>query len=155
MKGSHLLLHNGLVGLAHESGRTLEIWEYHDVTGFRSIAKHTHIGFHPKIYTFDRAQDVLVLLENVVYAGPFCLRFLADYPVGREFLNCIFVNYLLMDGIKTPQRLQLSSSATKQKNQCKSRYTETALPSSFDGESAKWLTLASFLSTGRKVQYSK
>ena len=104
MKGSHLLLHNGLVGLSHESGRILEIWEYHDVTGFQSTAKHTHIGFHLELYTFDRAQDVLVLLENMGYAGRFWFGILADYPVGRENLNCTFVNYLVMDGIKTDRK---------------------------------------------------
>ena len=82
MKGSHLLLHDGLVGLAHESGGILEMWEYHDATGFQSIAKHTHIGFHPGHYTFDRAQDVLVLLEGLGYAGRLWFWFLADYPVG-------------------------------------------------------------------------
>jgi len=75
MKGSHLLFHDGLVGLAHESGGILEMWEYHDATGFQSIAKHTHVGFHPGHYAFDRAQDVLVLLENMGYAGRFWLWF--------------------------------------------------------------------------------
>jgi len=42
MKGSHLLFHDGLVGLAHESGGILEMWEYHDATGFQSIAS-THM----------------------------------------------------------------------------------------------------------------
>ena len=51
------------------------MWEYHDVTGFRSIVKHTQKGFHRERYTFDRAQDVLVLLENMEYAGPLCFCF--------------------------------------------------------------------------------
>ena len=152
MKGSHLLLHNGLVGVSHESGGMLEMWEYHDVTGFQSIANHRHVGFHPELYTFDRAQDVLVLLENMGYAGRFWFGFLADYPIGRGNLNCTFGNYRLMDGIKAPRRLQLSSSATTPKDQLKSKYTETTLPFSFDGESA---SIPSFLSTGRKVQYSE
>ena len=75
LKGSHLLLHNGLVGLSHESGEILEIWEYHDPTGFQSIEKHTDIGFHPEHYAFDRAQNVLVLLEILGYAGPFWFEF--------------------------------------------------------------------------------
>ena len=33
-------------------------------------------------YTFDRAQDVLVLLEGLGYAGRLWFWFLADYPVG-------------------------------------------------------------------------
>ena len=104
------------------------------------------------IYTFDRAQDVLVLLEDTVYAGRFWFWFLADYPVGREISNCIFVNYLLKDGIKTPQRLQLSSSATATTNRLKSKYAETTYSFSFYGNLAS--SLASFFSTGRKVQYS-
>ena len=71
MKGSHVLLHNGLVGLSDESEGKLEMWEYHDETGFQSVAKHTHIGFHLVHYAFDRAQDVLVLVENKRYGGPF------------------------------------------------------------------------------------
>lgn len=75
MKGGHLQFHNGLVGLSHESGGVLELWEHCDVTGLQSVARHTHIGFHPGHYAFDRAQDVLVLLENVGYAGPFGLGY--------------------------------------------------------------------------------
>ncbi len=87
------------------------MWEYHDVTGFQSIEKRTHIGFNPGHYAFDRAQDVLVILDNMRYPRPFWFWFLADHPVGRENLNYMFVNYLLMDGIKAPRRLRLSSSA--------------------------------------------
>ena len=75
VKGSHLLFHNGLVGLSHGAGGILEMWEYHDATGFQSIINHTHIGFHPGYYAFDRAQDVLVLLENMRYSGPFWFGF--------------------------------------------------------------------------------
>ena len=66
------------MGLSDESGGKLEIWEYHDETGFQNIAKHTHIGFRLVNYTLDRAQDVLVLVENMGYAAPFDLV-LADY----------------------------------------------------------------------------
>ena len=62
---------------------------------------------------------------------------LADYSVGRENSNCTFVNYPLMGGMKAPQRLQLSSGAKTQKNQFTLRYTETTLPFSFNGDSAK------------------
>ena len=75
MKGSHVQFHDGLVGLLHESGGELEILEYHDVVGFRSVVKHTHVGFRPGHYAFDRAQDVLVLLEYLEYAGPFGLSY--------------------------------------------------------------------------------
>ena len=74
MKGSHLLFHNGLVGLLDKSGGNLEMWEYHDGTGFQSVAKHTHIGSHLVHYAFDRAQDVLVLVEKW-YARPLGLGF--------------------------------------------------------------------------------
>lgn len=67
VKSSQLQFHNGLVGLSHESEEVLEMWEYHDVTGFQTVAKHTHIGFQPSHYAFDRIQDVLVLLENIGY----------------------------------------------------------------------------------------
>jgi len=75
VNGSELKFHNGLVGLLHESEGDLEMWEYHDVAGFKSVAKHTHVGFQPGHYAFDRAQDVLVLLEHIKYAGPFGLSY--------------------------------------------------------------------------------
>jgi len=71
VNGIHLKFHNGLVGLLHESEGELEMLEYHDVAGFKSVAKHTHVGLQPGRYAFDRAQDVLVLLEYIEYAGSF------------------------------------------------------------------------------------
>ena len=38
-------------------------------------AQHTHVGFRPGHYAFDRAQDVLVLLEHIEYAGLFGLSY--------------------------------------------------------------------------------
>ena len=73
VNGSRLLFHNGLVGLSDSSGGILEILEYHDGAGFQSVAKHTHIGFDLVHYAFDRAQDVLVLMENMGYGDPFGL----------------------------------------------------------------------------------
>jgi hypothetical protein len=61
-----LQFHNGLVvGQVHES---VEIWEYHGASGLQSVAKHSNIGFGPERFAFDRAQDLLILLEDTRYA---------------------------------------------------------------------------------------
>ena len=75
MRASHLLFHNGLVGTSDAWRGILEMWEYHDGAGFQSVVRHTHIEFHLVHYAFDRAQDVLVLVENMGYATPFGLGF--------------------------------------------------------------------------------
>ena len=75
VRGSHVQFHGGLVGLIHESGGEFEMLEYHDVVGFQSVVRHTHAGFQPGHYAFDRAQDVLVLLEYIEYAEPFGLSY--------------------------------------------------------------------------------
>lgn len=54
--------------MSHESDAGLEMWEYHDVNGFQNVAKHAHIGIQPSLYAFNRAQDVLVLVEDSEYA---------------------------------------------------------------------------------------
>jgi len=67
----HLRVRNGLVALSRKSEAVLEMWEYRGVDLLRNTATHANIGFQPSLYAFDRAQDVLVLLEEPEYADPF------------------------------------------------------------------------------------
>lgn len=69
MERAHLQFHNGLVVVSHESDAALEMWEYDDVNGFQNVGEHAHIGFQPRLYAFNRAQDVLVLVEDPEYAN--------------------------------------------------------------------------------------
>jgi hypothetical protein len=61
-----LQFHHDLV--ARQLHESVEILEYHGASGLQRVVKHSHIGFEPERYAFDRAQDLLVLLETTRYA---------------------------------------------------------------------------------------
>ena len=69
VESEHLQFHNGLVVVSHESEAALEMWEYDDVNGFQNVGEHAQMRFQPRLYAFNRAQDVLVLVEVPEYAN--------------------------------------------------------------------------------------